>query len=142
MANKAVVNNKYLLQSEYAKLLEEYYKASASAEDFKDSTFVSRLNAWVANRTNNLIPELFKEPPKEDSVMILINAIYFKGKWAIPFKQSETKDAPFTNVDGSTSNVKMMYLDGKRFPYAHLNDQKLKVGRYKSWLISWLIYLP
>lgn len=139
MGNKAILNDKYQLQPEYETLLKEYYQATASMENFSDANFVTRLNAWVANHTNNLIRELFKAPPKEDSVLILINAIYFKGKWAIPFKASETKDAPFINLNGTTSNVKMMYLDGKKFPYAHFPDQKLKVGHNLQYLVSFKV---
>jgi serpin B len=37
-----------------------------------------------------------------------VNAIYLKAPWLEPFPASDTKDAPFTNADGTTVQVPMM----------------------------------
>lgn len=41
--------------------------------------------------------------------MVLVNALYFKAKWQLPFGKYETEDAPFTRLDGSTVDVKLMH---------------------------------
>jgi len=41
-------------------------------------------------------------------VMLLINAIYFKGKWKTQFESKNTIQSPFFKSNGSTSDVPMM----------------------------------
>ena len=42
------------------------------------------------------------------SVMVLMNAIYFNGKWKEPFEESATRDAQFHLADGTDVTVPMM----------------------------------
>src|SRR5690606_24153071 len=67
------------------------------------------INAWVASNTNDLIPRLLPEGAINDhSLLVLVNALYFKGAWAVPFEEYLTEDADFTLLDGSTVTVDMM----------------------------------
>jgi serpin B len=43
--------------------------------------------------------------------MFLINAIYFKGLWLVPFDPDDTRPAPFRRPDGSEVEVPMMTVD-------------------------------
>uniref|UniRef100_A0A0E9U6G7 Thyroxine-binding globulin n=1 Tax=Anguilla anguilla TaxID=7936 RepID=A0A0E9U6G7_ANGAN len=43
--------------------------------------------------------------------MYLINYIYFKGKWEIPFDPKETKEDQFHVDDNTTVPVQMMYKE-------------------------------
>lgn len=129
MANKAVVNKQYSVKSDYKQTLEKNYLATIDSEDFgQGSALLTKLNSWVAQMTNNLIPSLFKDPPEPKTVLILINALYFKGLWTTPFAKADTVDDTFNNIDGSKSNVKMMNLRNKKFFYSHLTDENLKVS--------------
>ena len=40
--------------------------------------------------------------------MNVLNVVYFKGDWQMPFKADYTYDGTFTNKDSSTTQVKMM----------------------------------
>ena len=44
-----------------------------------------------------------------ETIMFLINAIYFKAPWSTPFDKEATHDAPFTLADGTTKQVPMMH---------------------------------
>jgi serpin B len=44
-------------------------------------------------------------------VVYLLNALYFKGPWTLPFDESLTKDAPFAHRNGATSPVPMMRFE-------------------------------
>jgi serpin B len=44
----------------------------------------------------------------ENTVMLLINAIYFKGQWSKEFDKSETVQMPFHKLGGNSENVPMM----------------------------------
>ena len=62
------------------------------------------INAWVAKQTNGKIKDLIG-PGVLDAMtrLVLTNAIYFKGNWATQFKKDQTRDQPFTLLDGARS---------------------------------------
>ena len=74
-------------------------------------TVRTHVNDTVKAHTNNLIPELL--PPKSvspDHLLTLVNALYFKGLWRLPFKKSRTMaNQPFHGVRAALpSQVSMM----------------------------------
>jgi len=80
----------------------EHYQA-----ELKKGLSVPAINGWVKERTRDRIPELLDQASPL-TVMVLVNALYFKGEWADPFEESSTVPMPFTKVDGSTKQVPFM----------------------------------
>ena len=75
--------------------------------NFSDPETVKKVNGWVKQNTQNLIPQIVDRlDPRTE--FVLVNTIYFKGKWANPFDSANTKPGPFTRVDGSQHDVPMM----------------------------------
>ena len=60
-----------------------------------------------------MIPEFFKKPLDESTVLILINALYFQGSWINPFKEYAISKAPFKNIDGSKKEVDLMFMNNQ-----------------------------
>lgn len=54
---------------------------------------------------------LFLEDITSDTRMIIINAVYFKGKWAQPFENS-TKNLTFHTFENKTIKVPTMHVSG------------------------------
>ncbi len=70
----------------------------------------ARINDWVADQTEQRIPELVPEGMvNASSVMMLVNALYLEADWAQPFGKYPTENAPFTRLDGSTVTVPLMH---------------------------------
>jgi len=70
----------------------------------------ARINEWVAEQTEQLIPELVPEGMvNSQSVMLLVNALYLAADWERPFGKYPTQDAPFTRLDGSEVTVPLMH---------------------------------
>ncbi len=88
-----------------------YFDARTSALDFSAPSTVDTVNAWVSDRTNGRITELVDQLDP-DLVMLLLNAVYFKGDWRDQFDPAETHDLPFTALDGSTTDVPTMHREG------------------------------
>ncbi|KAI8465779.1 MAG: Serpin domain-containing protein [Monoraphidium minutum] len=65
------------------------------------------VNAWVAGVTQGVITQLLDPATRFD--LILTNALYFKGKWATPFREGSTSKRPFTTATGAKREVDMMY---------------------------------
>jgi serpin B len=91
---------------------------------------VAAINAWVARRTENRIPSIINEI-SADTIAILTNAVYFRGRWKEPFIKMATKDAEFTRTDGSVVNWPFMNRDGD-FEYGESPLGKAVVLPYAS----------
>jgi serine protease inhibitor len=67
------------------------------------------INAWSSDLTHAKIPQLLARGILDASTrLVLVNAIYLKAPWAVPFEKSATQRQPFTRADGSTVGVPMM----------------------------------
>jgi serine protease inhibitor len=88
-----------------------HFDAEVKGLDFRRPQSVDTVNAWANQNTNGRIPTIL-DAIQSQIVMLLMNAIYFKGDWRMGFKPSETTDAPFHSLRGSDVTVSMMHRDG------------------------------
>lgn len=119
-------------------MLRTDYGADINEVDFVHQAEEARaaLNAWVENRTQGKIKDLFPRRALDSKTrLVLANAIYFKGKWASQFKNAETHDAPFTAPTNQKINVATMqqvgsfkYLDNDSFQALELPYQGGKLA--------------
>ncbi len=103
----------------FTEVLEKYYQSGVFEADYPDS-----INNWVKEKTKGKIEKVIDEFP-DLLVMYLINAIYFRGSWAIPFKKEDTMPLDFFKKDGSIVSADMMKIE-KRGEYTLFTDQYLK----------------
>ncbi|GFT91681.1 serpin B6 [Nephila pilipes] len=98
-STNAVVANKSIdLTPEFRLKIKEWYEASVREVDFtKDAdAIVGGVNDWIKNQTHGKINTLITEL-NPAVLMILLNAMYFKGAWKIPFDQDKTSPQLFFN---------------------------------------------
>jgi len=86
----------------------EYYDAETQYLDFNDPGSVDTINGWVNEQTHGMIPTIIDEPIEADTVLYLMNTLFFDGKWTEPFDPEKTYDGTFRKADGSTAPVRMM----------------------------------
>ena len=89
-----------------------------------------QINFWIESKTNGLIKEMI-DKLNDNTVMLLINAIYFKGKWKSQFDPKNTVQSPFYKPDGASSDVPMMKQTSefKIFPGKDLYWQNFLMDR-------------
>jgi serpin B len=129
---------------EFLDLTQNYYGAGLKQLDFVKETEKSRqiINSWVEEKTKDKIKDII--PPDGvsiNTVLVLTNAIYFKGEWKTNFEKSETKNADFAISVNHKVKVSMMHLKEK---FKFYEDEKLQVLElpYKGNEISMLVFLP
>lgn len=88
----------------------DYFNAAAQKLDFKDSKTLDVINGWVSEATNGRIEQIIDQI-RPDSVMFLINAIYFLADWNIPFEKADTRPQPFRAPEGDVE-VDFMHRTG------------------------------
>lgn len=94
-----------------------YYDADIFNVDFKEDKTLDSINQWVSKKTEGMIdPFIESFSDKEMLRLFLVNAIYFNGKWSIPFSPDVTRKDLFYG-ETATKEVDMMYLSGEKFRY-------------------------
>jgi serpin B len=88
----------------------DYFDAEVKGLDFRRAETVDTVNAWANANTNGKIPRIL-DSIEAQIVMLLMNAIYFKGDWRAGFKTSETTDDVF-HAPGGDVTVRMMNRKG------------------------------
>ena len=131
----------------YLNLASRCYDANLKTVDFVGDPDGSRkhINDWTAKKTNQKIKELFEEGAIDtDSILVIVNAIYFKGVWSIPFDTEHTVSAPFHLSPSRQVPMEMMTLKGERFRYADniALDCKIVELPYAGDEVSMYVFLP
>lgn len=101
----------------------QYYEAKLDI-----LTKVKKVNHWIKEETEGYIDHII-DHLDEDILLLLLNIVYFKGKWSYPFEPYMTANKLFISVDGEESYVPFM---GKTelIPY-------LKSDEYESVSLSY-----
>ncbi|XP_030071272.1 serpin B10-like [Microcaecilia unicolor] len=97
-ANNLYGEQSYEFSKEYLKLIETYYYAKPQAVNFATVAEDARkeINCWVENQTDSKIKNLLPEGSVNClTASVLVNAVYFKGKWANTFQESNTTESQF-----------------------------------------------
>jgi serpin B len=90
------------------------------------------INDWVSNRTKGKIMDLFTPRAiNAQTRLALVNAVYFKGRWAVPFKEDRTMDAPFTVGPEQKVAARLMRLEAM-FNYAETPELQLLELPYRG----------
>ncbi|NXF43612.1 OVALX protein, partial [Oceanites oceanicus] len=78
-----------------------------------------------------------------DTVLVLVNAIYFKGIWKMAFKEEHTREVPFNVTEQESRPVQMM-CQNSTFKVAAVAAEKMKILElpYASGELSMLVLLP
>jgi serpin B len=129
---------------EFLDLTNKYYGAGLRQVDFITEAEKARItiNVWVEKQTKDKIKELIKKGILgRDTVLVLTNAIYFKGDWASKFKEENTKTTPFYINEKTSIDVPMMHQKGD-FKYAETDAIQILELLYKGDDLSMVILLP
>ena len=98
-------------ERDFLDLLAREYGAGLRIVDYQSAHEQARvlINDWVAGRTHDRIPELIPAGVLDGLTrLVLVNALYLKAPWEVPFEKSLTESAPFHRPDGSSINVDTM----------------------------------
>jgi serpin B len=88
------------------------YGAGMQQVDYRTAPEDARelINDWTADQTRDKIPELLGQGTiTTDTRLVLVNALYLKAPWNVPFESSLTEDGDFQLADGKTVSVPMMH---------------------------------
>lgn len=128
----------------YTAIIERYYDTHIESLDFKNAEKTAdHINNWCANVTNGKIKKLVAPSDISNSMMIMLNAIYFQGQWRRPFPKNQSTEMPF--YLSPTQQIKTMFMTRTgNYYYLHSFELKAKILRipYMGHKFSMLLVLP
>jgi serine protease inhibitor len=108
IANSVWVEKNLQVKQTFMNDVQAWYKAEARSFDASDPNAVSVVNNWIAEKTHDKIQNML-DGFDDGVAMLLINAIYFNGKWRYQFDKAETSDKAFYVVPSNPKNVPVMH---------------------------------
>lgn len=127
------------LKEAFQTVNETYYDAGIFKEPFDQGT-VEKVNSWVKESTDGMIPEIIGQFGAND-LMCIINALAFEGKWAKQYTEdSISENQTFTNASGEKESVTM--LNGSEYHYIEGEHCKGFVKYYEGGKYAFMALLP
>ena len=117
-----------------------FFGAEIASLDFSDPQATEIINEWVDTNTNGKIEKIV-ERINPQTLLFLINAIYFKGNWQDEFDKSMTRPGTFHLPNGSEKRVEMMRREGE-YPYFRGENFEATSLPYGDGRMSMYIFLP
>ncbi|MBR5974467.1 MAG: serpin family protein [Clostridiales bacterium] len=135
--NKADADGIY---SDYLDFVTRHFDAKVSILPFNNDA-VDRINKWVEEKTNGMIPDLLKPTDLDaTSVMALINAITFEGDWKEAYSEEDISEGIFTNSEGIEREV--TYLSSTEYTYLESESATGFIKPYEGGKYGFMVILP
>ena len=119
---------------------QDFYQSQVRKIDFSHPESLKIINNWVKDKTEGKIEKIIQELNYND-VMVLLNAIYFKGNWEEQFSEYFTREMRFYLANGTQKQHPIMFQSSRHLYYQNEYFQAVSL-RYAKGLISMYIFLP
>ena len=132
------------LESAFVDVIEQHFGGSWNLVDFRSGSEAARasINRWVSDRTKGRIADVLAPGfSGVDTRLVLVNAVYFKGKWTVPFDRDRTCDEPFFREDGGEVRVPLMHQT-EQVRYLQGPNYQAVTLAYQGTDLSLLVILP
>ncbi|XP_063914607.1 antichymotrypsin-2-like isoform X3 [Zophobas morio] len=121
-AFKIYLRKEFRLLSSFENTVKKYFESEVQSLDFdQTSAAVKEINEWVSEKTHGKIEDIVNDDLIASTSLLLLNAIYFKGSWDIPFSERKTKVRNFYLNDDDVVKVQMM--NGVKYVFYNCNKQ-------------------
>jgi serpin B len=120
MANMAFGQRGYAIEPTYLDRIGAAFGSPLALVDYRGDpgAALDAINGWVSRQTLGRIPKLLSPANIHEATrLVLVNAVYLKAEWAMPFIY-ETEARPFTTMSGEEVSVPTMRQDRAALPVA------------------------
>ena len=139
--NGAFLDLRLDLFPSFAHVLSAEFYVQLERMNFGESDAVDRINGWVSAVTSGAIPQVVSELEPDD-VLVLANAMRFKGEWTHPFDPERTVNAPFHPDSGDVVEVPTMHADRLPARYREEDGIQAIALRYGHGRFELVVVLP
>ena len=128
------------LRPDYVKQMQVWYDAEMADLDFSNSSTATRINNWASKETNGRISKVIDRIDPTD-LLLLLNAVYFKGQWTHKFDKTQTQQRDFTLASGALKQVSRMAQSG-RFDYFETPQMQAIRLSFGDGALAMEVFLP
>jgi serine protease inhibitor len=125
---------------EFLRRCVEFYSAEVQTLDFADPRALAAINGWVRQHTDGKIEKILDQID-DATLLVLLNAIYFKGKWTRPFDRQRTEERAFYLLGGGQKQLPLMTQSGE-FQYCEEPGFQAISLPYGGERLSMYVFLP
>ncbi|KAM5268010.1 serpin B9 isoform 1-T2 [Hipposideros larvatus] len=146
VANRLFGEKTYEFLSTFKESCLQFYHAELEQLSFTKAAEQSQkhINTWVSKKTEGKIQDLLPgNSIDEQTRLVLVNAVYFKGRWNEEFNKTCTMEMPFKISQKEQRPVQMMFQEAE-FNLAYIEEVQAQVLElpYAGKELSMLIVLP
>ena len=105
--------NGFVLDESYAQRIRDRYAAEIVPISFAAPGAAARINGWVSDATDGMIPKLVDDDSVRSLTLLLVNALCFDAKWERPF-DATTVPGDFYCADDTAKKVDYMISKSDR----------------------------
>ena len=143
IANSLWPRREYVFRPPFKKILEDSYATEVHPQDFVKNPERARsvINDWVAEKTREKITDLLAPGTvREDTALVLVNAIYFKASWLNAFLEADTSPEVFQSPQKAYETPTMKKTETLSY-YEGNNFHSVKM-LYRHGMFSMTVLLP
>ncbi|XP_037567507.1 intracellular coagulation inhibitor 3-like [Dermacentor silvarum] len=145
VANMVLALVGFPISDSYKQQLREIFDADARSADFHEDgpRVAAEVNAWVRGKTRGKISGILPEGQPLDIVLLILNAVCFKGAWVTIFDTHKTVNKPFLNLGTTEVSKPAMHLR-TRLPHTRVNAYHASAVEipYQGDRFSMVVLLP
>ena len=109
VANRLFPDEEFSPLASFLDTAASHYGTAIQPVDTADAANAAgAINRWVSDTTRELIPTLVSADVVQDQKLVLVNTVYLKADWLVPFLADLTRDDQFTLDDGRSVTVPFM----------------------------------
>lgn len=147
LANRLFGSKEFQIKDKFLQDADGNFQASLEKLDFIHNPEESRhhINQFVENQTNGKIKDLLSSGTiGPQTVLVLVNAIYFKAGWLHQFEKRRTKPAPFHISKDEQVQMDQMSMSAKYLNYYRSEDMNCEIVElpYLDNRVSMFVFLP
>lgn len=146
IGSRIYIDNNVLTRQRYAATMKSFYNTDVINVNMSEAHAIANgVNSWVSNVTDGHIKKMIDdEQDLKDSVMLIVNALFFKSAWRRRYFEPEnTRVSKFYVNTNEIVNVPFMHTVG-RFYYVESSKLDAKILRipYDGSKFAMYIILP
>jgi serine protease inhibitor len=120
VANALWADEGVTIEDDYLDFVQRTLGATLDEADLGAAETARDIDRWVAEHTEGLIEEIADDLglPDPQTLLVLVNAVYFLGEWTTQFDPEATRDDTFRLGDGGEVQLPLMELRGEELLYS------------------------
>ena len=143
MGTRIYIDANILIRQRYEAIVKTFYNTNVITANLSNAgPLVNSINAWVSNITDGNIDKMITdESSVENSLMLVMNAMFFKGSWRDRYFSPETtRTKEFRTSEDRTVRAPFMHTISRLY-YSESSDLDAKILRIPYHGLKFAMYL-